>query len=146
MIQSFRAIKRDVNDDLFSKIIRHGHTRCLRCQKNKSLQTAHIFSRRFYPTRFQYEPVKAAVPLCADCHSWMDGAKDDTPIFNEDIRKYLKVDKNAFKFLVENCGYKWADLQKLYFQSHSRMNIKYIYIKKELTKNLREHLKKLEKP
>lgn len=148
MIQSFRSIKRDTNDILYSKIIRHGHTRCMRCHKFKlpeKLQAAHIIGRSGHSTRFQLEPVKNAVPLCADCHSWFDGAKDNTPIFDDASRRYFTPEKNAYAFLVENCGYLWRDLQKLYLAGQQRPKIHYKYWKKDMTKMLRLVLGELEK-
>ncbi len=145
MSQSWRRIKTDVNDTLFSQIIRHGKTRCQRCQKVKTLQTAHIIGRGSYSTRFMLDPIKNAWAACSDCHSWFDKAKDNTPIFDDAARRYFKPESNAYAFLVENCGYLWRDLQRLYLAGQQRPKIHYKYWKKEMTKSLREELKRLEK-
>lgn len=146
MIQSFRRCKIDINDTLFSKIIRHGKTRCQRCQKVKTLQAAHIIGRGSYSTRFMLEPVRNAISLCSDCHvGWFDKSKDNTPIFDDAARRYFKPESNAYAFLVENCGYLWKDLQRLYLLSQQRPKIHYKYWKKEQTRQLREYLDRLEK-
>lgn len=144
MTQSFRRIKIDVNDTLYSKIIRFGVTRCLRCIKVRDLQCAHIVGRSSYSTRFALEPVRNAVPLCSDCHSWFDQHKDNTPIFNEAARAFFTASQNSYYWLVQFAGYEWRDLQKLYLAGQQTMKFKYAWTKKEITKDLRAHLKRLE--
>ena len=141
-MQSFRRIKVDVNDTLFSKIIRHGKTLCARCHKVRNLQCAHIFSRGHYNTRFN---PRNAIALCSTCHNdFFDRALDTTPIFSPDVRKYLSPEKNAFTFLVHGLNYRWEELQRLYLAAQQRPKIHYKYWKKDMTKTLREQLKKLE--
>lgn len=140
-MKSFRRIKIDTNDTLFSKIVRHGKTRCMRCQKARELQCCHIFGRAHYSTRFDF---RNAIALCGTCHNdFFDKSKDDTPLFNPDIRRFLSPEKNAFTFLVYS-GYRWDELQRLYLKSREVPKIHYKYWKKDLTKQLREQLKKME--
>lgn len=145
-IQSFRRVKIDVNDTLYSKIIRFGHTRCLRCLKVKDLQCAHIIGRGNYSTRFLLGPVRNAVPLCSDCHDWFDRCKNNTPIFNENARPFFLAIENAYAFLVERCGYSWRDLQRLYLLGQTSPKEKYVYWKKDITLQLRIILRDLENP
>ena len=124
-MQSFRPIKISLEDKLYSRIIRHGETRCFRCSMVRPLQTAHIMSRTYKVTRWQLRPISNAIPLCAPCHSWFDSSKDDTPIFKPEGREYFTPEKNAYAFLVEDCGYTWEDLAKLYYLSHQTMRKTY---------------------
>lgn len=141
MTQFFRGIKRDVNDDLYSKIIRFGITRCARCFNVRDLQCAHIMSRTHKTTRHLLFPVRNAVPLCADCHSWFDQHKMFVLIFEEDKRVFKGRDE-SFSFLVESCGYTWNDLQKLYINARNTMT--YNHHKKEITEQLKQELKRLQ--
>jgi len=74
----------------------------------------------------------------------MDSHKDDTPLFNPDVRRFLTPDKNAFTFLVQGLNYRWDELQELYLKSKQVPKIHYKYWKKDLTKQLREQLRELE--
>jgi len=144
MIQSFRRIKIDKNDTLYSQIIRFGETRCFRCHCVKSLQCAHIVGRGSKSTRFLLKPVRNAIPLCSDCHSWFDQSKDNTPVFNEESRPYFKKDKNAYVFLVSECGYSWRDIQYLVVTGNKPG--KYgSFDKPVIFFQLKETIKKLEK-
>lgn len=147
MIQSFRKCKIDINDTLYSQIIRAGHKSCLRCKKfvgYERLQCAHIMSRAHYSTRFMLRPICNAVHLCATCHSWIDSCKDNTPIFEENARKYFSKEKNAYTFLVSTGFYTWDDLAKLYALSCAPFQ-HYKLFKKAITVSLREEYKKLDK-
>ena len=140
--QSWRRCRRDVNDDLFSKIIRHGQKKCWRCLRTKepaSLQAAHIVGRGSYTTRFQLEPVRNAIPLCADCHDHFDSHKMRDLIFEPEKRVFTWKDE-SYTFLVEKCGYTWRDLQKLYISGQGTIKIKYQFWKKAMTLQLRQFL------
>ena len=143
MTQFFRRIKIDVNDTLYSKIIRFGVERCQRCNERKTLQCAHIVGRASKSTRFLLEPVKNAIPLCATCHSWFDQHKDNTPVFDELARRYFSLAQNSYVFLFRSCGYSWTDLQKLIIWG-KKPSSGYKYVKSEITLQLKEHLKRLE--
>ena len=142
MIQSFRRVKIDVNDRLYSEIIRFGVTRCLRCGCVKALQCAHIIGRKHYTTRFVFLPKPNAIALCSDCHSWLDTHKMRDLIF--DAGKRVFNEKNeSYTFLVKRCGYSWGDLQKLYLDAQGVMRPPYSWQKKDITKKLRSILDKL---
>ena len=51
-------------DTLFSQKVREGKV-CLKCGKKDNLQCAHIFSRRYMATRWDFDN---AIPLCYACH------------------------------------------------------------------------------
>ena len=142
-IQSFRRIKITLEDKLFSKIIRFAETRCLRCNEVKILYCCHIIGRGHQATRFMLKPVRNAIPLCACCHDWFDKCKDDTPLFNEEARKYFLPEKNAYAFL-NTVGYSWQDLLKLYYLGHRPITNISLIEKMEIRRQLREHLKELE--
>lgn len=145
MIQSFRKIKIDPNDKFYSEIIRFGLDRCQRCDCHRSLACCHIMGRSYKGTRWMIKPVRNAIALCADCHSWFDSCKDDTPIFNEKSRPFFLPEKNAYSFLVQRCYYKWDDLHNLYALAH-RSTIKYGSIEKnEIKKQLKEYLASIKK-
>lgn len=144
MIQSFRKIKIDPTDTLYSKIIRFGKLRCESCGKAKALQCAHIMGRGHIATRWALKPYRNAIALCADCHSWFDSCKDDTPIFNEEARPHFKQDKNAYAFLVERCDYSWDDLYKLYALAHHGYTKCGKFEKAEIREQLKQYLKQLE--
>ena len=144
MIQHYRRIKTDVNDTLYSKIIRYGHTRCLRCRLHKNLQCAHIIGRSHKTTRWMLRPVKSSIPLCSDCHDWFDRSKDDTPLFNEKAREFFMPEKNAYMWLVYEGGYSWEELLKLYYLGHRTQTNCGAIEKKEITRQLKAVLKQLE--
>ncbi len=142
-MQSFRRIKVDVNDTLYSKIIRFGKERCPRCKNIRDLQCAHIIGRTAKSVRWQLWPKANAIPLCSTCHDWFDSHKISACIFDERKRVFNEKEE-GFTFLVKCCGYSWNDLAKLYAKSQSRMNPSYDFQKKEITRNLREVLSKME--
>lgn len=143
MTQSFRRIKLDANDILYSKIIRYGVNRCFRCHLWRDVQCAHIMSRRYYSTRFTLTPKPNAIPLCASCHDWFDSHKDNTPIFNEEARRYFMPAQNSYAFLVkravESGGYTWEDLQILYVKSQGVFT-GYVCKKKQINLELKAAL------
>lgn len=144
--QSWRKVKRSVEDDLYSKIIRFGHTHCLRCRRPKrpdQLQCAHIIGRGSKSVRWALKPVKNAIPMCSNCHDWFDSSKDNTPIFNEKAREYFTREKNAYTFLVEECEYTWEQLALLYYKGQQpATDIKFQM--PGIRKQLRDELKRLE--
>ena len=129
------SIKRDVNDDLYSKIIRHGKNRCERCLRSRDLQCAHIMGRANKSTRWALKPVKNAVALCFSCHEWFDKHKIMACILEPKKRVFSPNDE-SFTFLVAQCGYTWEDLTNLYIQS--RLPYKSYKIKKQM---ITSHLK-----
>ena len=143
MIQSFRRIKIDPNDKLYSEIIRFGRDRCQRCSARKPLACCHIMGRAHMGTRWMIKPVKNALAMCADCHSWFDGCKDDTPLFDVEARKYFRPDKNAYVFLVEEYGYTWENIMTLYIHSHRTITKMTAFDKEEIKKQLKEYLENL---
>ena len=52
-------------DTLFSKIIRKRDPICVYCGKNPSKHCAHVFSRRYLGTRWDF---KNAFGMCGGCH------------------------------------------------------------------------------
>lgn len=142
--QRFRKIKIDAADTLYSKIIRYGKSTCQRCLKTRELQAAHIMGRGHKNTRWMLKPVRNAIALCSNCHSWFDGSKDDTPIFDEASRLVFRSDKNAYKFLVEKCGYSWKELENLYALAHRTDKKLYKFEKDEIKKQLKAYLDNLE--
>ena len=72
-------------DKLFSAYIRSQGV-CEWCSKRETLQTAHIFSRRYLVTR--WEPINALC-LCAGCHR---KAHDKPVEFVEWVKEYLGED------------------------------------------------------
>lgn len=140
--QFFRKIKIDPSDKLYSEIIRFGKSRCVRCGCHKPLQCAHIVGRGHQATRWMLKPVRNAIALCADCHAWFDGCKDDTPLFVEEARKYFVQEKNAYAFLT-TIGYSWQDLLKLYYLGHRPVTNSGPVEKAEIRKQLKSHLENL---
>jgi hypothetical protein len=145
MTQQFRRIKIDPSDKLYSEIIRFGVKRCVRCSYVRPLQCAHIMGRGNMGTRWMLKPYRNALPLCADCHSWFDSCKDNTPIFDEEARAFFSPLKNAYAFLVTNAGYTWKDLENLYALAHHKTTKCGAFEKVEIRRQLKEHLKKLTK-
>ena len=145
MIQSFRRIKIDPNDALYSKIIRHGKIRCERCLCVRDLQCAHIMPRGHHRTRYMLKPYKNAVALCCDCHNWFDTHRDDTPIFEVDARRFYSPLKNAYTFLVFRCGYTWLDLHNLYALAHHGTSKYGVIEKTEVGRQLKEVWKQINK-
>jgi hypothetical protein len=143
MTQSFRAIKRDINDVLYSEIIRSAnHWRCRRCHLHfgKKLQCCHIFGRAHMNTRFMLSPKPNAVALCSNCHSWFDEHKIDGLIFDE-RKRVLSLKDESFTWLT-SIRYTWDDLLKLY--AFSRLPAQhYKFNKKAITIYLKEELKKM---
>lgn len=135
-------LKRDINDDLYSKIIRLGHQRCAMCGRVKSLECAHIMGRTHYSTRFMLKPIRNAVPLCNFCHSWFDEHKITSLLFDEK-KRVLGPKEESYSWLVHAMGYSWDDLAKLYVLSKQAATY-YDFRKKEITKELKATLSKLE--
>lgn len=136
----------DVNDTLYSQIIRAGYDRCLRCRRPVGyarLQCAHIIGRAAYYTRFMLRPICNAVHLCSTCHDWFDGCKNKKPIFEPEAREHFTKEDNAYTFLVSTDLYDWNNLAQLYaFGQVPYKN--YSFTKKAITAELRAELKKLE--
>lgn len=53
-------------DKLFSKMVREKNS-CERCGSSSYLQCAHIYSRRYLNTRWDFDN---ALCLCSACHRW----------------------------------------------------------------------------
>lgn len=153
MIQSFRKIKIDPNDKLYSQIIRSlARGRCRRCQVTvgfQRLQCAHIMGRVHKRTRFLIEPQYNAVALCASCHSWFDSHKIDALIFDE-RKRVLSPKDESYTWLVSSkiknfpgWNYSWDDLYELYALSHHTQNFyKYTPIeRKEIKEQLQAFLR-----
>jgi len=138
MAVRFRRSKRDVNDDLFSRIVRFGKTQCLRCGGAKPLQCCHIFSRGKYNTRFDKNN---AVHLCSNCHDWFDSHKIIACLVDEHKRVF-SAGEESFHWLISK-GYTWDSLLRLYVKSE-QVCTGYSWKKKEITKQLKAELKKLE--
>lgn len=141
--QSFRRINIDINDTLYSKIIRFGHQRCVRCKRVRELQCAHIMGRGRYNTRFLLTPIKNGIPLCSDCHSWFDSKTSKDILFDERLQKIPQRD-NRWYWLVSEMGYTWQNLIWLYHLSESPSQIPYSFKKKEITQHLKAELERLE--
>lgn len=140
----FGRIKIDPNDTLYSKIIRFGRTRCMRCQLARELQCAHIIGRSHYATRFMLKPVRNAIALCMTCHNWLDTSKMKSLVFDPSKRVFT-ASEESYTFLNVMCGYSWNDIEKLFILSqqvvsYSKSKPIYFIIQNQLT----EELKKLE--
>jgi len=132
-------MKIDVNDKLFSKLKRMNQVQCQRCCKELSLQCCHIFSRRFYTTRFD---TLNAVVLCYSCHSWMDTHKIDACLFNKQKRIFGPKEE-SYHFLVYTLGYTWEDLVGLYHRAQTPYR-GYKTKKKDITKFLKKQIEEAE--
>lgn len=138
------GLKRDVNDDLFSKIIRFGQRACAMCGRVRDLECAHIMGRKYYATRFMFYPIKNAIPLCNFCHSWFDEHQIPTLIWMEN-RRVFGYKEESFTFLIEKCGYTWDQLQRLYTWAKGNTSPQhYKFEKKNITIRLRAELNRLE--
>lgn len=135
MTQSFRKIKLDSNDIVYSKIIRFGKHRCDRCNCVKELQCAHIISRGHYATRFMLEPFKNAVALCSDCHDWFDSHKAKEILFDERLQA-IKQPDNRWWWLVNVMGYTWEQLLLLHAKGETVFQ-GYSFKKKEIGRELK---------
>ena len=114
--RSWDRHKTDPNDVLYSKIIRFGQDLCWRCNKVRRLEAAHIMGRRHHSTRFMLDPVVNAIPLCGYCHrKWFDRKKMDRLLWDPKARVFTAEDE-SYTFLVEKCGYTWAQLELLYIK------------------------------
>lgn len=142
MTQSFRKIKLDSNDIIYSKIIRFGKVRCDRCNRVKPLQCAHIIPRGHYATRFMLEPIKNAVALCADCHDWFDSHKAKEILFDERLQK-IKQPDNRWWWLVHAAGYTWEQLLLLHAKGQTVFQ-GYSFKKKEIGIYLKSQWAKVE--
>lgn len=140
MTQSWRKIKIDKNDVLYSKIIRYGKSKCLKCEKPRTLQCCHIMRRGHHSTRFLLEPKPNAIAMCSSCHDWADSHWMDSLIFDESKRVFNHKEE-SYTFLVEKCGYTWEDIQTLKVLSNQvckygkyEKEMIHIYLKKEYDK------------
>lgn len=132
-------MKRDVNDTLFSELKRKHRTVCQRCEKEALLQACHIFSRKYYTTRFDEEN---AVVLCFACHTWFDAHKMTACLWNEEKRVFTHKEE-SFRFLVDRLGYTWEQLIELYHRSQKPFR-GYKSKKKEISEFLRKRIKERE--
>lgn len=150
----FIKLKRDLNDALYSDIIRlpagGSEGRCVRCGKYRKLDCAHIFSRDSYNTRFVLEPKPNAIPLCSianypydSCHKWFDGHKQESLVLNTEKRVFQPFEE-SFTFLVVMCGYTWEQLEALKIKSDINAP-PYNQTKPAITIYLRAYQKKLRK-
>lgn len=143
MIQSFRRIKIDPNDKLYSEIIRTlANGICQRCHKYfgfSRLQCAHIIGRGHHGTRFALKPKRNAVALCAGCHSWFDTHKIQALIFDEEKRVLSSTDE-SFTWLVKTLFYTWGELYKLYALGHHQTNKYGVLERQEINKQLKAYL------
>jgi len=71
-----KKFERNRRDREFSLLIR-SRGKCERCGNTQTLQTAHVFSRRFL--RIRWNPDNAFC-FCCRCHWW---AHDNPPFFTE---------------------------------------------------------------
>ena len=127
-------MKVDVNDRLFSQLKRQNQVQCQMCLKEtKTLQCCHIFSRRFYSTRF--DPLNA-VCLCYSCHQWFDTHKIQACLFDMSKRVFDGRDE-SFHFLIERLGYTWHGILRLYHKSQQPFR-GYKQKKKEISKHLKQ--------
>jgi len=133
---SFGYIKRDINDRLFSELVRMHHTVCQRCMKPNRLECCHIFSRGRYTTRFL--EVNAIV-LCASCHDWFDSHKISKCLWDKSKRVFTAEDE-SYHFLVEKLGYTWEQLQEIYHLSQRPFR-GYKRQKKDITRYLKSEIK-----
>ena len=133
----FYRPKIDINDKLFSQLVRFGKDRCDRCNLVRNLQTAHIFSRKYYNTRFYR---RNAVALCARCHDWFDSHKLIGCIFDERKQVLSKFDEGFHWLVFSPWGYTWDELQRIYVKSQMIFT-GYSYKKKLITKQLKKELK-----
>ena len=139
-----KRIKVDANDTHFSKIIRFGHQRCLKCGRVKDLECAHILPRGHYETRFMFKPIKNGIHLCGHDHEWFDSHKITSLLFNPK-KRVLNESEESYTFLVIKCGYTWKELRSLYETAMWAPRWQnYQFRKKEISKILRAELKRLE--
>ena len=84
-------------DILLSKFIR-SLDHCERCGSIKTLQAAHVYSRRYVNLRYDIQNVMC---LCAKCHfQWHDSPLDSIIWFNQNYPErleYLKKKRNIIK-------------------------------------------------
>ena len=139
--QSFRKIKIDENDALYSEIIRFGQDRCWMCGKHRALACCHIMGRGHYATRFMLEPVRNAIPLCGPCHSWLDTHKIIALLTDPTLRVFNRT-QEAYSFIVHACGYSWNDLERLLVMA--QLTRTYTHFQREaITEQLQHELSKL---
>ena len=131
----FYRAKIDVNDTLFSKLVRHGKKLCDRCGKERDLQCCHIIGRAHYATRFD---LRNAVAMCAGCHDWFDSHKITAVIFDPNKRVFGACDE-SYHFLVKCLGYDWDEIARLYVKGQAPSGYK--FSKKLITKTLKQMLK-----
>lgn len=140
----FRKIKIDINDRLYSKIIRFGKTRCDRCHLWRSLDCAHIMGRGNYTTRFMLHPVRNAVALCTTCHGWFDTHKI-VELLRDPAKRVFGFQDESFTWLVKShLRYTWDDLTRLYVLSNAVSSMSYGRMKSAITTELKSVLAKLE--
>jgi len=128
-------MKRDVNDAKFSDLKRMHRTVCQKCGKQLKLQCCHIFSRKYYTTRF-YE--NNAIVLCYACHDWFDDHKITACLWDESKRVF-EYHEESFHFLVKRLGYTWETLIELYHLSQQPFR-GYKHKKKDITAELNRKL------
>lgn len=135
-------IKTKVEDSLYSQIIRHGVTKCLRCKQVRDLQCCHIFSRRHKAGRWLLKPYRNAIPLCFACHDWFDTHKMDGLIWDKSKRVFDATEE-SYTFLVSYAGFTWEDLQSLYALVHRTVKNKGKIEQAEIRNQLKTHLERL---
>lgn len=57
---------KELADELFAKLVRSAG-KCRKCGKTYNLQCAHVISRGYMGTRYDF---KNAICLCSGCHVW----------------------------------------------------------------------------
>lgn len=62
-----RSTQRNKCDRLFSLLVRARDKVCCKCGTSQHLQCAHIFSRGYMNTRWDF---RNAIALCSGCHKW----------------------------------------------------------------------------
>ena len=127
------TLKRDINDAKFSKYKRMNRKVCQKCGQAAKLQCCHIFSRKYYSTRFHPDN---AVVLCYACHNWFDTHKI-TACLGDETKRVFTAEDESFHFLVSQCGYEWEQLCELYHLSQQPYR-GYKHKKKEISKQLDE--------
>uniref|UniRef100_A0A6M3J0R8 Putative homing endonuclease n=1 Tax=viral metagenome TaxID=1070528 RepID=A0A6M3J0R8_9ZZZZ len=84
-------------DKLFSELVREAGC-CFRCQKKEYLQCAHIVSRRYLQTRYDFNN---AICLCRGCHKYFTEHPLEWEIWIEKTfgkRYYKRLRDKALKY------------------------------------------------
>ena len=91
-------------DKEFSALIR-SRGECERCRAIDTLQTAHIFSRRFL--RIRWNPINVFC-FCCRCHWW---GSDNPPLFGDFVKEKLGPEK--YQYLLDEKNnldkYEWPE-------------------------------------